>query len=190
MAFDWKKLEDAVFAWVHDASGLETSAIFFSQQDVNAPGGPYLTIKIGDPVRVGGHDGFTEAFDESDGMVVLTTIGPREVTIQVAAYGCPTNGNDSARAVVGKLQDSLGLPSVRQTLIDAGLGVLEEGTVQDLSAIFGTDFEGRAVLEVLGLINATAEERSGYIHSVQLVNEVDVPPRDSTTVVVTGPTET
>lgn len=162
-------IEDALRAWVVQASGLPDSAVIFEHQDgVSKVPGPSATLSMGDLLQVG-LDALDTEFDESaaNGQEIIFTVnGPRTFTCNVTFFAPDTTGDAGARAAAARCQAGLRLPSVRYALNQAGLGVLKEGPVRWVPRIEGTGWLGQAVLEVEFNVNQSATERTGYIETV------------------------
>lgn len=164
------EVENAVRAWILSTTGLDGSRVWFAQQPVPSPaidsGEPRITIDVGD-LRPIGQDELRHDFDSSRPAgqeIQYTAIGPREVTVSVQAFAEEGAGELLERAMTG-----LRLPSVRDALNAAGVGVLRVGTVRRLSVVRGTTYEDRALLEVVLQISSSAVERIGYFDRVEIV---------------------
>lgn len=163
-------LEDAIRAWVLATTGLDPSRVWFSDQPVPSPAisssSPRITISVGGPRKVG-QDELRHNFNSSRPAgqeVEYQAIGPREVTVSLQAFAADSSSVDLLEAALTGLR----LPSVRDALNAAGVGVLREGDVRSLSAIRGTTYEDRALLEVVVLVSSSAVERVGYIERAEI----------------------
>jgi hypothetical protein len=177
MAINWEAVEAALFTWVQTASGLNANNVIWSDQDFEPPDDDYVTLRLGDLVRVG-QDGLTHIFDagQPNGEEIeFRTKGVREFVVSVNAFTNQTGGGTGARALLDKIQAALALPSKRDALNAAGVGVLDEGRVQNLSQLGAADFVGRATLEVRMMITQTASEKTGYIATAVLVDHTGEP---------------
>lgn len=167
-------LEDAIRAWVMGSTGYGEEAVIYADQDTDAPSPDYITIRLGDLIRVGGpaseeQTGFDAAAPA--GQEITNTIRvPREFVVTLQAFSAATHGSSAARAVLAKAQAGIEMSTYRAPLNAAGLGVIDVGTVQWVPAVYGAGFEGRAVLDVRFLVVQTATEKVGYIATVETVD--------------------
>lgn len=172
MAIAWATVETAIQNWVETASGLADNKVIWADQDGGRQATPYMTIRMGDLVAVGTGDEVEQIFDEEAdaGEEIEHRIhGQRELHVTVQAFG-PVVGASSARALLSKVQAALSLPSVRETLRAAGLTAFDAGKIQNISALLGADFEGRAVLDVRFYIAESVSEFTTYIEHVEVTD--------------------
>ncbi len=173
---DQATLERALFTLVDQSSGLGDAGIIFSDQDGPSPfPSRYVTIRVGDLLGIG-VDASTWDFaaDRNPGQeIVRSAVGMRKFVATFQAFTPGTVGNATARTTLMKLQADLGLPSFREPLNAAGLGVLNQGDVRWVPKVNNTTFEGRAVLEVLFCIPQSASDSTGYIETVRATPVID-----------------
>lgn len=163
-------IEDAIRAWVLQASALPPASVIFAHQDGVTPlPGPAAVISLGDLLPVG-IDELSWTFESgapAGQEIVFATNGQRVFTTEVTLYAPDATGDAGARALAAKCQAGLRLPSVRSALNAAGLGVLQEGPVRWAPRLDGTAWLGQAMLEVQFCARQTATERTGYISSYE-----------------------
>lgn len=174
---DWSTIEDAVRAWVVAGSGLDEQMIFFADQDLPISElAPRVSIRVGDGARVG-QSALTHEFDAGQPLgqeVMFTTKQMLEVTVDLQSFAPTTTGAGStARSIMHAVLASLSLPSVREALNAAGLGVLEEGSVQRVPQPRSAVYEDRATAAVRLLVQQEATESIGYIADVEVSGTVD-----------------
>lgn len=164
-------LEDALRAWVVNATGLGAGAVVFGHQPFLSPApGPMIAIIVDPPQHVGGPDAEDHDFDAARPLgqeIHQATQGVRRLPVELQAVAPPVTGSPTARDLVQRCQASLGLTEVRQTLNDAGLGVISEGSPRWIPTLSAGGFEGRAVLESVFTVRETATTRLGYIATVR-----------------------
>lgn len=107
--------------------------------------------------------------------------GPREIVLSIQCFagvdasgdvGSPV-GASSPRQVLERLRNRSGLPSVRAPLWDAGLGLIDFGSVRDFGrAMDATIFEPRAQADVRFFTQAAERETGTIIETVEVQNEV------------------
>jgi len=103
--------------------------------------------------------------------VGLEVIGMREITVSCQIYvERPDNLDPTKHAVhlMTVAQSALGLPTVLATLDTAGVSVIEEGDVNDISEIGGASYGSRANMDVRFGLASVVEERVGYIETVEI----------------------
>lgn len=172
---DWGPREDALHALVREATGLPEESVIWADQNAQQPENPFATLRVGELQRVGGTDVTTEEYVPTEGPgreVLLRTVGLREFTFSVQAFSTPTHGNASARALLGLVQSAAQAPGPRDALLAVGVVPFDVGPVQNLSALEGADFEGRALLSMRLYVQDTHEERTTYIETVDVREEV------------------
>jgi len=164
------ELENAIRAWVLSTTGLDPSRVWFSDQPVPSPAisssSPRITIGVSNSRKVG-QDELRHTFDSSRPAgqeIEYQAIGPREVTVSLQAFAA----DGSSFELLETARTGLRLPSVRDALNAAGVGVLREGDVRSLFAVRGTTYEDRALLELVVLVSSSAVERLGYIDRVEV----------------------
>lgn len=163
-------VEDALRAWVKSASSYSDENVFFGQQKVERPAGPYITVQLDGPIPLGAFDAVTEheATDPDPGEEIeLRVTGEREVTVRVQVFNAATTGSGSAVTVMTAVQLGISLPSVRDALDEAGVSPFDVGSIQNLGALLGTAFDGRAALDVRCYFRTTVSEFTTYIERVE-----------------------
>lgn len=166
----WATLEDAVRAWVVAATGLAADRVYFADQDLPiSEVAPRVSIRLGDLVPVG-QDSVDHDYDPSRPAgeeIEITAKGMRTLAVDLQAFAPTTVGpGTTARSLLAAAQAHLSLPSVRTTLNSAGLGLLQQGTVQRVPQPRQAMQEDRSTLSVLFAVSQSVSERLGYIETV------------------------
>lgn len=176
----WSTVEDALHDWLSGATGLTT---IWAQQDAPRPAYPFATLSIiAGPTRVGGVDEIRYTYDSGQPLgqeVEIEAAGLREITVSCQAFvaaGTSQTQNRVARDTMCKAQSSLGMPSVQAALRAAGLSVIEEGVVQNASAVDEDTWIGRASMDVRFRLAASVSERGPYVNQVLVSSQLDVDP--------------
>lgn len=179
MALDWSDIEDAIRAWVVQASGLAESKVIFANQEGEAPSGTFMTIFVGDsipygqPMLVTWEHASNEVPPPAAGQEIeLQSRQVHDLSVTVSAFTPDTTGDAAARSLLSAVEAKLHLPTPRALLRAAGLVPIDVGAIRYVPAIAGTDFEGRAVLDVRFQVEQTASERVGYIEHVEVTDEL------------------
>lgn len=163
-------LEDAIRAWVKTATGYDDAHVFFADQKPDRPAGPYITIRLDLATPLGAVDAVEENYDEDreDGaQIEQVIIGEREVVARLQVFNAATTGAGSAISIMSAVQLALSLPSVRDALSAACASPHDRGSVQNLGALLGTAFDGRASLDVKFYTRETISEFTTWIERVE-----------------------
>ena len=166
----WETLEDAVRTWVVAATGLAADRVYFADQDLpTSEASPRVSIRLGDLVQIG-QDSFDHDYDPgrpAGQEIEIKAKGMRTLAVDLQSFAPTTVGaGTTARSVLAAAQAALSLPSVRTTLNAAGLGLLEQGTVQRIPSNALSQVEDRATLSVRFCVAQSITERTGYIETV------------------------
>lgn len=103
---------------------------------------PYLTFKYRMAGMRNGYDALVPATDAGD--TKWRYVGERGISIDIIAYG---RDQDEAYGLALGIQAGLQQETFTDILSAAGLCVWTTGDVSDVTALLGTGFEGRALLE-------------------------------------------
>jgi hypothetical protein len=169
MSADWTALEDALFAWVKGASGFSEEQILWLDQDGPRPAGQHIGLRLGADAPLGSAPELTHDYDAgrpAGAEIVCTVKEVRELSVTVQVFGGATTTSNAPRAIAGKLQTALGLPTVREALGAAGLSVFDRGRVLSVPEVLDADFEARAVLTIRCYVADDAEESTTFIETV------------------------
>lgn len=179
MNIDYEAIEDALFDAVKASTQyLDANIIFDSQDGISPAPTPYATIRIGDLIDIG-QDASSWDFDRARPAgeeIVRTVSGMRYLMVTFAFFSPDTDADPTgrvARSAASKMQVDLGLESIRSALNQAGLGVLDKGNPQWVPKLNNTDFEGRAMVEVRFAVAQGAQDKTGYIDTVNAVPIID-----------------
>lgn len=104
--------------------------------------------------------------------VTHTATGTRRATLTLQAFGGAGTGDSSPAAVLDTVQSKARLPTARDALLAAGIGIGSFGPVQSIDGVLGTTlFDPRAILAVELHLTSQVSEFSTFIERVQLENE-------------------
>lgn len=169
---DRQVVEDAIFDWFTGRTGLTT---IWTDQKKTQPPYPYATLKIiAGPIKEGGADetrATTDLTQPAGQEVQLHVTGPRVFTLSCQAFvGDPAGSTPAADALhfMSLAQSSLGLQSVLDALDAAGVAVVSEGEVTDLSEFINDDAISRASLDPRFRVSSDLSERTGYIDKTEV----------------------
>jgi hypothetical protein len=173
MAFDRAAAEDALHARVVAALGLAAGQVIWDGPNAPSPAKPFATLKLVGPSRLGLGGALTDATNLANPPgeeVEITLTEHQEWVLTVQLIAGATSGASSAAALLGAAVMKLRLPSALEQLRVAGVAVIEVGDTQDLSALFASDIESRAKLDVRLRTMDTATEKTGYIDTVGIAS--------------------
>jgi hypothetical protein len=175
---DWKMIECAVFDWAlskFEDRNLEPTQVVWANQNIPQPAYPYLTLKRDSLVRTSAADEVrtsTDLTQEEGQEIALETYGVREFTLTINAFVDEETGstdpNCDAMAMLSLLQVSLSQLSTQELFCLAGLAVIEELAVVDLSQVVNAEFISRAALDIRFRVTFSCIERTGYINTAQI----------------------
>jgi hypothetical protein len=168
----WQTIECAIYDWVTQKIGWEA---IWEDQNLSAPAYPYLSLKRAGLNRVGGRPEVRTSTDLGQSLgeeIELLTTSPVEFTLTIQAWiDEDTGANDpdlNAVQVCSKLHASLGQLSVQALLREAGLSIVEELPIVDLSLVENGEFLNRATFDVRLRTASVMTERTGFIEKVEV----------------------
>lgn len=174
---DIAAVENALRTWVKTASGLDDAHVYFNDQKIERPVGPYVTIKLDSLIPQGAVDSLTTNFDDTrdPGVEVEQRVDAlREAVVSIQVWQSPTPVQLATTIQVG-----MRLPSVQDALDEAGVCPFSTNTVQNLARLLGTAFDGRAAFDAHFYITGSLSEFTGYITAVN--GEIEISDSDRTT---------
>jgi hypothetical protein len=170
-------MEDAIRAWVKAGTGFDDAHVFFSDQKIERPSaGPYATIRVQSIEHLGALTDVNAYYDagrDPGTEIELRVECQVNVVVQVQIWKGPTVSGSlapSSVSVANQVQLAIELPSVREALDAAGMSPHTWTQVQNLGALLGTAFEGRATFEVEFYAVMATSEYTGYIAEVDLTD--------------------
>lgn len=92
--------------------------------------------------------------------------GQRQVTVQVTCFG------ESSYSIVATIQNALDLPEPWNILKNAGLSVRGDESFSDATVLLETDFEERAIFDIIFGIAFETEIDPGKIETVEVTANV------------------
>jgi hypothetical protein len=170
MAADWSAIEDALQAWVKTSTGLGDTHVFWSDQGVNRPAPPFVSLTLDGPRRVG-VDAIvttTDLLQDNGEEILVQNVGNRECTLRVQHFGGDPCGDVSSRAVMAKCLTDLYRMDVKAALEAAGVAILDVGPVENVAGVRALQIEPRAALVVRLAVADEAGARTGYIATAEV----------------------
>lgn len=197
---DWAAVEAVLVAQVCAGTGLAAGKVILEGQTLpsslsgaSVPGAgrpplPYASVWHGDEDCLSflaetlvsdnpdGHEGDPEAVPPVVGTELLVDHDvPSEFHVRVQVFTAEVRGNSAAPVLLSKFHNWLQTDTARDAFRAAGIGLIEAGTVQNLTGLVETRIEGRAVLDLRLRYRDGAREALTYISSVEVtptINEV------------------
>jgi hypothetical protein len=171
----WEAIENAIFAWVRDASGLSASQIVWSEQisDINKPTGQHVRISLGQDTQLGAHPEVTHEYDSgasAGAEITITAESISEFPVTVQVLGGSTVQNSSARAIASTIRNKLALTTTKDAFAAVGISCFDLGRVQSLPAILASNYEARAFFEARFYVLQSVSETNTYISSTEIEN--------------------
>ena len=193
---DWKAIETAIVDW---AAGKlpeidERNQLVWADQNLAQAPYPYLLFKRDSVIRSGSQDEVRDSTDLTQPLgkeIALDTRGVREFTLTINAFVDEETGandpNCDAVALLSTLQLSLSELSTQEIFCLAGLAVIEELAITDLSEVVNATFISRASMDVRLRSIFSSIERTGFIDTVEISSVPVIPsgPSDVTGVNLT-----
>lgn len=142
-------IEDAIHAWVVSGSGLSAGHIIWSRQPGPRPATPYIELRVLNIDPVASRDWTETTLNTVTDVVTMTARGMRQAVLAMQAYGGPPTGATQAAMLLSKVRLVAAIPTRRDALSEAGVGLSELGAVRALDALVGdATLESRAAMEV------------------------------------------
>lgn len=183
MSADWGSIENALVAWVAAQSGLTSGQALWAHSNASRPAGTFVTLQIVDVTPVTATDEVSVVDHTSDvtppavGAEIELAVRARRqfgLSLQCFAPASPIavpRSSSAPRAILEKLSASLALPSVRGGFESVGVTCYHRGAVQDIPALVGANFEGRAVLDLRFYAVDGLSEFTTYIGTVDAAGD-------------------
>lgn len=178
MATSFEQMETALTGWLRTATG---AAFRWEDQKVTQAGetsgtpDSYGTMRILTVTRLGLTAGAVRSVDlgRPAGQEVKTSMRmPCLLSFRAQLFTAGTVGAASAFPLLQVASARLDLDSVSGELARAGLGVATLGSVQNLSGLIGTRYQGHAAFDVTFNCTTQVADFVGYFIGVQLTSNV------------------
>ncbi len=170
--YDRRTIEDAIYDWLSGSSGV---AAHWDYQKPPQPQFPFSSMRILSITRIGGEDEtrITEDPGAPAGEEIEQALsGPRRLVCSFNFYSTSNDPTSDAALLAARAQSALSLPTYAAALYRAGVSVIDEGAIRDLSELQSETWVSRFQFDVTFGIASNVIEKIGYIETV----EVDSPP--------------
>lgn len=174
---NWATIENALHAWVVAGSGLPAEKVIWAQQDAPRPAPPFIAMRLRNPQRIG-----QDWLDVVDAGVTpgqeiqIKSRGTRTMTLSLQAFSAASTGINAAVMQLDAVRSVSNLPTVRDALNTAGLGLGPFEGVQSLDGVLSESvFEPRATMGALLFLSSEVSEFATYIETAEITNEIESP---------------
>lgn len=146
----------AIYNWFKDATGL---TVIWDDQSGIRPEKPYGTLRvISGPAKVAGHD--EQRVRQSDNKIEVS--GIRVFTVSCNIYGA------NALSLMSQADAWLGHLVTLEAFRAAGLAVVRNERIQNLTRLMDTGFESRAQMDVVfSTASVLVDDITGIIETVE-----------------------
>jgi len=157
------KLKDAWYRFCVDNTSLDNLTVIFSEELAPGtsqgprPAKPYLTLRFSGPMAPSPTDDFR--YDAVEEKFELS--GLREYTVSIQVFGI------EAMDCIAEIQTKLSLPEVTEFFAShkAQIGIVDRGSVMNVTELLDTGFEARAAVDVR--FYTTSDDPEGPIESTE-----------------------
>jgi hypothetical protein len=189
MPISWSAVEKALVVWVRDSLSLLDALaaptgfplpgnipVIWADQNGQRPGQPFVTLR---------RDAGQALNPNEDELVVSMNPSPTtadeiqmdtrvvtEFTVSVQVFTKDTRGDFSANALASVIRNRLSMQSQLDAFRPLGLAVVARGSVQNLTDLLETGFEGRAVMDVRFRVTDGTTEFVGYIGTANVTESL------------------
>lgn len=166
----------AVHAWVVAGSGLAADRVIWSGQNGPRPAAPWISLSITqvDAPKVDWRDVRPAASPSAGRELTASTRGVRAASLSIQAFSPAGVGLLAPTSLLEAVRLAATLPSVREALGGAGVGVADLGSVRDVGGVLGGSvFEPRAHVDVRLNLVVQLSEPMTYIGQVSINPTID-----------------
>lgn len=169
MAANYTAIENALHEWATRSTGLAPARVVWEAQGGPRPAHPFASLRLDTASSPGSEQRTRDADAPVPGAeIVLEAIEQAEATVTLQVFTeTTTAGGGSAFALATRARNALGLDSYVENLDAAGVAVISRGSVQNLTGVLETKFEGRASLDVRVRFVDGAEDLTTWIETVE-----------------------
>lgn len=162
-------IEDAIRAWIVSSSGLQN--VIWGKQSGPRPASPYISIDIESVIAVG--QGWLDTEILSPGSpgadVTYYGRGQRIAVVVIQVFAETALGTDGAAAILNDIISKARLPSIKNALSVAGIGIASFSPIKTLGEILNTVvFEPRATVDVRIHLKSEVSEVGTRIGTVEI----------------------
>lgn len=174
---NWGDIQTAIHNWISQSSGLAPEKVIFANQDGPRPSNTWISIETVS-IDWTGQD-WTRAIANPNptpgNEIIYKVFGTRQVNWRVQCFNAPPVGDNSAFEILNSIIVGAELPTYREMLDLANIGLLGFGSMNNVGAEFRSElFEPRATLDFKTQITTVREQTITNIESVEF--DVDIGP--------------
>lgn len=178
----WRDISIALIDWIATALDIDREQILWKNQNLPQPAYPFVTLHRDTILTEGFQDEVRNSTDLTQPIgkeVILETYGVRTFTLNVDIRLDEEAGSadpeKDAVFLLDKLQSSLRFPEALDVLCLAGVAIVENLPIVDLSAVVNSEILGRAAMDLRVRVTSVATENTGFIDTVNVKSECDPP---------------
>lgn len=173
---DWTTIENAIYTWVSNASGLFTT---WSAQNQPGHDAPYITLRVGTIRTVGLSDSIELRANPSPSPgneIQFVGRGQRRCILTIECFATSPIGATGAAATLSDVLGALSLDPVYELLSTAGIGIANYDDITSIDGVVGsTLLEPRATVEVIFYVGSELVANGTNIISVQVTDQIPTP---------------
>lgn len=169
----WSTIEDAIATWIATGGVAVTWA---GQPHAPRPAPPFVRMRL-EGVRMVGQDWIDvvdAAAPTAGAEIEHMARGTRTLTLSLQAFVVAGTGALAAAAILEKIITAARLPTARDALTAAGIGLGTVGMVKSIDGVINSaTFEPRAVVDILLHTVSEQVETGTYIETVETSGSVE-----------------
>jgi hypothetical protein len=168
-------VENAIYAWVVAGSGLPGEQVIWDNPNQPRPTAPYIAMRITGYQPIGQdwvNLGDAPADPQPLADITVIARGQRQFTIALRCFAVALTGDNSAGSILSRVLSAMSLPSIREALNAAGLGLSIINPIQIIDGVLGSStFEPRASVDIRVFVTYEATELGTYIEHADIENQ-------------------
>lgn len=167
----WEAIEDSIFTWVSQGSGLPVSKVVWGYFKAPRPAAPLVEMTIVEIDSVGDDwVDYRDAPDPEPGAdLAVVYRGHRTFQLKLKAFG-DTDAGDTSWPILSAVRSAL--PRFETAIDEAGAGIGEIGAIRAVPGSKGGVLEPRAEWEITMHAGSLTESRTTFIERLELTVHV------------------
>lgn len=169
---NWTTIENAIHAWIVNGAQLPPEKVIWAAQRGPVPADPFVLLRLAD-LRAIGRDGVDTANNPTPtpgNELVVTVRGSRALRLSVQTFGGTSLGDTSDLARLQRVLMAATLPTVRDALGAAGVGLGPIGGVTVIDGDRNGMFEPRAAVDVEIYVASELAATGTFIEHLEVEN--------------------
>lgn len=137
--------EDAIYAWVHEGSGLAGDHVIWSDLGP-IPAGTYIAMRLKGSRTVS--DDWITPRKTDDDQIVYHIRGTRHPTLELTCFAGATTGALRCEWILNRVIAMASDPDIRSNLNESGVGLGAFGPIRTMDGMRSQMFDPRAIVEI------------------------------------------